>query len=151
MKKHWYSDVHKMPEDGTGTCRSSGMNQVLLALCRTAVFLTSANVLLTSRHLVAATGKTRNEVIRILHDLKERGFVHFSRTSVYDTWEERNVFRQGWEITDKAYGTAEFDVALDVEAMWLSHFANGELEADPFMSSAHYRDIRYFLDPRRDQ
>lgn len=127
------------------------MNQVLLTLCRAALFLTSDEILLTSRHLAAATGKTWNEVIQILHDLKKKEFVRYIRTSIYDTWEERFVFRQGWEITDRAYGTAEFDVALDVEAMWLSHFANGELEADPCMASAHYWDIRHFLDPRRSR
>ena len=125
------------------------MNQVLLALCRAAVFLTSHDVLLTSRNLTAVTGEKRGTVMRALHDLRDRGLIRYVRTSEYDTWEERNVLRQGWEITDKAYGTAEFDVALDVESMWLSHFANGELEADPHMAPAHYTDIRRFLDPRR--
>lgn len=127
----------------------TGMNQVLLALCRAAVFLTSRDVLLTSRNLAAATGEKRSSVMRTLRDLRDRGLIRYTRTSEYDTWEERNVLRQGWEITDRAFRTAEFDVALDVEAMWLSHFANGELEADPYMASAHYMDIRHFLDPRR--
>ena len=111
--------------------------------------MTSDEILLTSRQLAAATGKTRNEVIRILHDLKKKGFVRYIRTSIYDTREERYVFHQGWEITKKALETVEFDVALDVETMWLSHFANEQLEADPWMSPAHYMDIRAFLDPRR--
>ena len=130
-------------------CEGKVMNQVLLSLCRAAVFLTSDEILLTSRQLAAATGDTKGSVMQILHDLRDKGFIRYTRTCEYDAWEERNVFRQGWEITDMAFGTAEFDVALDVESMWLSHFANGELEADPWMSPSHYRDIRHFLDPRR--
>lgn len=125
------------------------MNQVLLALCRAAVFLTSRDILLSSRNLTAVTGIPGREVSRILRDLEREGLIRYTRRFEYDSWMERRVGRQGWEITKKAYGTAEFDVALDVESMWLSHFANGELEADPWMASEHYTDIRHFLDPRR--
>lgn len=127
------------------------MNQVLLTLCRAAVFLTSHDVLLTFRSLAAVTGIPGREVSRILRDLEHEGLIRYTRRFEYDSWMERRVSRQGWQITKKAYGTAEFDVALDVEAMWLSHFANGELEADPWMASAHYMDIRRFLDPRRSR
>ena len=125
------------------------MNQVLLSLCRASVFLTSDEILLTSRQLAATTGIPSREVSRILRDLKHEGLIRYTRRFKYDSWMERRVSRQGWEITSRAYGTAEFDVALDVEAMWLSHFANGELEADPCMAPAHYWDIKHFLDPRR--
>lgn len=125
------------------------MNQVLLSLCRAAVFLTSNEILLTSRQLAAATRIPRREVSKILRDLEHEGLIRYTRRFEHDSWMERRVSRQGWEITSRAYGTAEFDVALDVESMWLSHFANGELEADPYIASAHYWDIRHFLDPRR--
>ena len=125
------------------------MNQVLLTLCRASVFLTSHDVLLAARNLAAVTGIPGREVSRILRDLEHEGLIRYTRRFEYDSWMERRVSRQGWEITKKAYGTAEFDVALDVEAMWLSQFANGELEADPWLASAHYMDIRHFLDPRR--
>ena len=125
------------------------MNQVLLTLCRASVFLTSHDVLLATRNLAAVTGIPGREVSRILRDLEHEGLIRYTRRFEYDSWMERRVSRQGWEITKKAYGTAEFDVALDVEAMWLSHFANEELEADPWLASAHYMDIRHFLDPRR--
>ena len=127
------------------------MNQVLLTLCRAAMFLTSRDVLLTARNLSAMTKEKMSFVMRALHDLRDRGLIRYVRINEYDTWEERNVLRQGWEITDRAYGTTEFDVALDVESMWLSHFANGELEADPYMAPAHYWDIRHFLDQRRSR
>lgn len=127
------------------------MNQVLLALCRAAVFLTSRDILLSFRNLAAVTGIPGKEVSRTLRDLEHEGLIRYTRRFEYDSWMERRVSRQGWEITKKAYGTAEFDVALDVEAMWLSHFANGELEADPWLASAHYMDIRHFLDPRRER
>ena len=127
------------------------MNQVLLALCRASVFLTSHDVLLSFRNLAAVTGIPGREVSRILRDLEHEGLIRYTRRFEYDSWMERRVSRQGWQITKKAYGTAEFDVALDVEAMWLSHFANGELEADPWLASAHYMDIRHFLDPRRSR
>lgn len=126
------------------------MNQVLLTLCRASVFLTSHDVLLAARNLAAVTRIPGREVSRILRDLEREGLIRYTRRFEYDSWMERRVSRQGWEITKKAYGTAEFDVALDVEAMWLSHFANGELEADPWMGPSHYMDIRHFLDPRRN-
>ena len=125
------------------------MNQVLLALCRAALFLTSRDILLTSRNLTAVTGIPGREVSRILRDLEHEGLIRYIRRFEYDSWMERRVGRQGWVITSRAYKTAEFDVALDVEAMWLSHFANGELESDPWLASAHYMDIRKFLDLRR--
>ena len=138
--------VHAWNEcEGEESC----MNQVLLALCRAALFLTSRDILLTSRNLAAATGIPGKSVSRILRDLEHEGLIRYTRRFEYDSWMERRVGRQGWEITRKAFGTAEFDVALDVESMWLSHFANGELEADPWMASEHYTDIRKFLDLRR--
>lgn len=127
------------------------MNQVLLTLCRAAVFLTSRDILLTSRDLAAATGIPGSSVSRILRDLEHEGLIRYTKRFEYDSWMEQRVSRQGWVITSRAYGTVEFDVALDVEAMWLSHFANGELEADPWMASAHHMDIRHFLDPRRSR
>ena len=134
---------------GTGGQGEAGMNQVLLTLCRAAVFLTSRDILLTSRDLAAVTGIPGSSVSRILRDLEHEGLIRYTKRFEYDSWMELRVSRQGWVITSRAYGTAEFDVALDGEAMWLSHFANGELEADPWLASAHYMDIRHFLDPRR--
>jgi DNA-binding transcriptional regulator YhcF (GntR family) len=125
------------------------MNQVLLSLCRAAVFLTSDEILLTPRQLAATTRIPSREVSKILRDLEREGLIRYTRRFKYDSWMERRVSHQGWEITRRAYETAEFDVALDIETMWLSHFANGELEADPYMAPAHYWDIRHFLDPRR--
>lgn len=125
------------------------MNHVLLTMCRAALFLTSHEILLTARNLAAATGISGREVSRILRDLEREGLIRYTRRFEYDNWMERRVSRQGWEITGRALGTVEFDVALDVEAMWLSHFANGELEADPWEAPMHYTDIRRFLDPRR--
>lgn len=126
------------------------MNQVLLTLCRAAVFLTSDEILLTPRQLAATTGIPSREVSKILRDLEHKNLIRYIRRFEYDSWVERRVSRQGWGITSRAYETAEFDVALDIETMWLSHFANGELEADPCMAPAHYWDIRHFLDPRRN-
>ena len=112
--------------------------------------MTSDEILLTPRQLAATPGIPSREVSKILRDLERESLIRYTRRFKYDSWMERRVSRQGWGITSRAYGTAEFDVALDVEAMWLSHFANGELEADPYMASAHYWDIRHFLDPRKN-